>query len=187
VPWNLVTIGGARGEAAPLERAAEAAGLERMSVNPGMVLAPIPEEEKNPVEELSVSIVDTQEELLTYIKVLAEGFETPLDLLAPLNKPESLGDLDVTRYIGRAGGQPVVTGLRTTANRVGVIFNVVTLPAWRRRGFGRAITMRAARDGIAEGCVASFLQSSIIGFSMYLHAGYRHVTDFHVWMLKSPQ
>ena len=186
VPWNLVFIGGARGVAAPLERAAEAAGLERISVNPGMVLAPLPAEDRGSAGDLSIEIVDTPGELLVYTKVLSDGFETPLDVLAPLNKPESLRELDVTRYIGRVDGEPVVTGLRATVNRVAVIFNVVTLAPWRRRGFGAAITMRAAQDGVSEGCVASFLQSTIVGFSMYLHAGYRHITDFHVWTLTSP-
>ncbi|HLM71885.1 MAG TPA: hypothetical protein VK459_04325 [Polyangiaceae bacterium] len=187
VRWNMVIIDYGRPDRAPLEWAAEAAGMERVSVNPGMVLAPIPAEGKPTPEGLSIGIVDTPEELEVYMKTMADGFEMPPEVLAPLNDPSSLNAFDVTRYLGRSEGLPVVTGLRATANRVAVLFNIVTLPVWRRRGFGEAITMVAARDGMAEGCVASFLQSTIMGFSLYLHAGYRHITDFHVWAQKSPQ
>lgn len=184
LPWTLTMIDHGGFDRAPIERAAEAAGLERVYVNPGMVLAPLPAGKKPLPEGLSIEIVNTPEELLVYTKTLSDGFETPAEAFAPLNQPSSLDVFDVTRYLGRVDGQPVTTGLRATAYRVGVIFNMVTLPAWRRRGFGEAITLTAAHDGLAEGCVASFLQSTIMGYSLYLHTGYRHVMDFHVWSMK---
>jgi hypothetical protein len=185
VPWSLIILDDGRGEAAPLEQAAEAAGLELSAINPGLGLAPLPTEERAPVEGLSVRVVDTPEDLAVYAKVLTEGFESAPDELLPFNRPESLRELDMTRYLGRVDGEPVATGLRITANRVAVIFNVVTRSPWRRRGMGEAITMRAARDGLAEGCVASFLQSSVMGFSMYLRAGFQRVTNFQFWIMKS--
>lgn len=186
--WKLVLIGRGGEEAAPLGRAAEAIGLERVAANPGMMLAPIPAssaEEEPRGAELSVEVIDNPASLRVYTDLMADGFEMSLDALEPLNTPETLGTLDVTRYLGRVDGQPVATGLRATVNRVAVIFNVLTMPAWRRRGFGEAITWRAVRDGLDEGCVASFLQSSIPGYSVYLRMGYRHVTDFHVWEPKT--
>ncbi|MCK6586516.1 MAG: hypothetical protein HUU21_11880 [Polyangiaceae bacterium] len=185
MPWTLTIIDHGGFDKGPLERAAEASGLEQTASNPGMVLAPIPAKEKPLPEGLSISTVDTPEELVVYTTTMSEGFEMPPDVLAPMNQPNSLDVFDVTRYLGRAGGQPVATALRATAYRVGVIFNMVTLPAWRRRGFGEAITLAASRDGLAEGCVASFLQSTIMGYPLYLRAGYRHVMDFHIWSVKA--
>jgi GNAT superfamily N-acetyltransferase len=147
-----------------------------------MVLAPIPAAEKPCPEELSIEIIKTPEDLAVYANTMSEGFEMDPALLAPLNHPRTLRALDLKRYLGRVRGEPVATALRATVNRVAVLFNIVTLAPWRRRGFGEAITLRAAQEGLAEGCVASFLQSTMMGFPVYFRAGYRHVIDFHGWI-----
>jgi ribosomal protein S18 acetylase RimI-like enzyme len=179
LPWEVVLVG-RRTTTTSFMRVAEAAGLTHASVNPGMVLAPLAGTARE-IPGLTVSVVDNPSELLVYNDLIAEGFELGRELLAPLDNPSSLDAQDVVRYLGYADGQPVVTALRATANRVAVIFNVVTLPAYRRRGFGDALTRRAALDGAAEGCVASVLQSTLMGYPVYLKMGYRYVVDFQMW------
>lgn len=94
-----------------------------------------------------------------------------------INRP-----MDVTHYIGYLADAPVATAMLFCSHRIAGVFNVGTIPAARRRGIGAALTRRAVADGLAVGCVASALQASEMGLSMYLRLGYRQVGTYTVWL-----
>jgi predicted acetyltransferase len=71
--------------------------------------------------------------------------------------------------------------LRYTSHRIAGVHNVSTLPEFRGRGLGEAMTWHAALDGRAEGCIASALQASAMGFPIYERMGYRHVVSYETW------
>ena len=65
--------------------------------------------------------------------------------------------------------------LRVFAEGIAGIFNIATRPAYRGRGYGRAVTSRIVADGIARGADLAYLQSSPDGYPLYESMGFRTV------------
>jgi len=53
-----------------------------------------------------------------------------------------------------------------------MVFNVMTLPAWRRRGVGRAVMEAVIADGRALGCRRLVLRTSDEGSHLYAALGF---------------
>lgn len=54
----------------------------------------------------------------------------------------------------------------------GMVFNVMTAPAWRRRGVGRAVMEALIADGRALGCRRLILRASDDGSHLYAALGF---------------
>ena len=177
LPWHLTAAGEVAEAIAP---AAEAAGLTLDERRPGMLLAPlagaVPE-----VPGLAIEQVRDPAALAVFHATSAGGFEGGAELFPLVYQPAVLTVPDTALYVAYLDGEPVATAVRTTSYRIAGIGGVSTVPALRRRGIGEAVTWRAALDGLAEGCIASFLEATEMGFRVYARMGYRHVIDFHVW------
>lgn len=173
------------GDAAAVARAAPlvaAAGLTPGDPIPGMLLAPIPEPPPAPAG-LAIRRVADPDTLRIYNDTLAAGYGIPRDWLAIFDTPDTLDLHDFAFYLGTRDGVPVATSMCCTSRRIAGIYNVATLPAYRGRGYGTALTWRAAADGRVAGCLASALQSSAEGFPVYRRMGYRHVADYQTWVI----
>ena len=175
--WGLKAAGEA---AAAIAAAAEAAGLVPGERLPGMLLMPLAGEPPA-VPDLEIRVVRDPRELAAFNATSATGFGGGEDQFALIYQPAVLDAPDSTLYLGYLEGAPVATAVRNTSHRIAGIGGVSTIPAARRRGIGEAITWRAALDGVAEGCIASFLESTEMGYSLYERMGYRRVIDFHTW------
>jgi ribosomal protein S18 acetylase RimI-like enzyme len=84
--------------------------------------------------------------------------------------------------VGEVGGEPVTTGLGFTFGGSVSIFDIATLPAHRRRGYGAAVTVQAIRDGLSSGASWAWLQSSAAGLSVYERLGFRTVESWPCWI-----
>jgi GNAT superfamily N-acetyltransferase len=124
------------------------------------------------------------EETEPHVAVAAAAFEAPEELVRDLIRPV-LGLPGGRFYLGEADGHPVATGFGVTIGSFVVLFNVATMPASRGRGYGAAITARAASDGLAAGASWSWLQSSPAGYGVYQRLGYRTVESWQVWLRES--
>jgi predicted acetyltransferase len=78
-------------------------------------------------------------------------------------------------------GRPVATSFLLVTGDVAGVHIVGTLPEYRRRGIGAAMTQRCVDDGWSYGCTVSALQSSSSGYPVYERLGYRHVLDIQGW------
>jgi GNAT superfamily N-acetyltransferase len=76
-------------------------------------------------------------------------------------------------YLGRLDGEPVATSERFAAGRSVSVQYVVTLPAFRRRGIGAAMTARVLQDGRARGHDLAVLTASPAGIGVYRRLGFR--------------
>ena len=175
--WSLTAAGEIAEAVGP---AVAAAGFRLGERRPGMLLAPLAGEIER-IPGLEIREVRDERGLAEFIAASAAGFGGGADLFARMYGPASLVAPDVTLYVGYLAGEPVATAVRGTSYRIAGIGGVSTIPSARRRGIGAAITRRAALDGLDEGCVASFLQASEMGYGVYQRMGYRHVVDFHIW------
>lgn len=185
--FQIVTLPETLGSLAPL---IQELNLTEKEVAPGMVLDPIPDACPNPPKELRIRHVNSSEEVTDFLRTAAVGFGAPPDYFDAW-KPGLLAggagtwSLD-TVYVGYVDGKPAATSLRLTTGDVAGIYNVSTLPEFRRRGFGQSMTWRAVADGRAAGCRLSCLQASKMGRPVYERMGYRVIGEYSLWKKKAP-
>jgi ribosomal protein S18 acetylase RimI-like enzyme len=166
------------GSAVDLFEEATALGMSLAGELPAMVLedfATLPDALSAPV---TVRLLHPEERGL-HLAVAVEGYEAPLEMLAPL--VEAL-DPPVRLYVGEVEGEPAVTGAAIPVGDAVGIFNVATPPRHRRRGYAAALTARAVLDGLADGATWAFLQSSAMGRRMYESLGFRTVERWELWV-----
>src|SRR5882757_3292629 len=148
VPWSIHI----RGVPGPLiTEVAASYGLTIFNTQPLMVRRPdqgLPPEPA--IDSLRVRAVPVDEFDL-YARTVAEGFEVPHEMFQVLTEP-SLDKIDgMTFYLAELDGVPVGTGMTVISGDLTGIFNITTLPPYRRRGFGKAVTMEMVRAGFAAG------------------------------------
>lgn len=181
-PWQVVTTPHISNAIEPL---IQEFGLEKGRLEPGMVL----EYSKDlvvprPPPELEIKQVQEPQEIETFLRIGMQGFgDTSGTLLLPLANglAKKGGSFQGGCYLGFASGKPVSTSLRFNFGNVAGIYFVATLEGFRRRGYGEALTWRAALDGQKEGCIFSSLQASEMGLPIYEKMGYRKIVDYEVW------
>jgi GNAT superfamily N-acetyltransferase len=130
---------------------------------------------------LAVTVLEP-ERAAVHAELAAVGFDAPADAFLQLTTPSVLRRPGVCAYIGEIDGKAVATGVGVRlAEHVG-IFNVATLPAHRRRGYGAAITARAVRDGLDQGAKWAWLQSTTDGYRVYEQLGFRTLESWECWI-----
>jgi N-acetylglutamate synthase len=117
-----------------------------------------------------------------HASLAAAGFEAPEEYLLQLITTGLVNAPGVCCYLGELDGEPVSTGLGVTLGDSVGIFNIATLPAHRRQGYGAAITARAIRDGFSRGAQWAWLQSSPAGYPVYQRMGFRTVESRPCWL-----
>jgi len=122
------------------------------------------------------------EEGAAHISIAADAFGMPAELFAQLMTPEMLATEGLCCYVGEAGGEHVTTGMGVTLGRFVAIFNIATPSQHRGRGYGAAVTARAASDGIAAGAQWAWLQSSPAGHHLYERLGFTTVERWDCWV-----
>ena len=124
-------------------------------------------------------------EAAAHASVAAAGFGIPEDLFRRLVTPALLSLVSCRAYVGEVDGASVSTGMGVTVEGSTGVFNIATPPAWRRRGYGAAVTARVVDDGLAAGASWAWLQSSAAGYSVYERIGFRTVARWSCWASSS--
>jgi GNAT superfamily N-acetyltransferase len=185
--FQIVTLPKTLDELEPL---IQELNLTEKEVMPGMVLDPIPDACPDPPKELQIRHLSSPEEVTDFLRTTAVAFGAPPNFFNVL-KPGLLAggagswSRDAT-YVGYFGDKPAATSTRVTTGAVAGIYNVTTLPEFRRRGFGESLTWRAVADGRTAGCKLSYLQASEMGRPVYERMGYRVVEEYSLWKKKVP-
>jgi len=113
-----------------------------------------------------------------HILTAAAGFEMPVEWVEAIMSEAVAARPEATVYVGYTDGEPVSTGLGIRTGRTIGIYNIATLEAARRRGYGAAMTMRIVDDGAADGCDVAILQASDMGRPIYERLGFRTVVEY---------
>ncbi len=89
---------------------------------------------------------------------------------------------DFAAYVGYVDGEPVSTAATVVGGGAVGVYNVATLPARRRGGYGEAVMRYALEEARREhGLTRTILQSTPQGFNLYWRMGYRTVTKVAVF------
>jgi GNAT superfamily N-acetyltransferase len=117
-------------------------------------------------------------EIDALVDLAAEGFEMPRWMAELTNTPALLSSPTAATYFGKVDGVAVAMGVGARYGDVVGLFSICTLPAYRGRGYGAAITERIGADAFVQGCSLAYLQSSPMGQPVYERLGY---TTIETW------
>jgi ribosomal protein S18 acetylase RimI-like enzyme len=128
----------------------------------------------------------TPAEAALHADLAAAGFEGAAEHFRQLMTPALLNGRGMRAYVGELDGEPVTTGLGATGDGAVGVFNIATPPAFRRRGYGAAVTVRVVEDGLRDGAGWAWLQSSDAGYGVYERLGFRTVETWECWIKAPP-
>ena len=183
IPWSLVTTP----ESLPgWGRVINSLQLKLLETVPGMAWDVTVAASAACPRELEIHVISRPDEARTFWRIDAEGTGLPLDFWAPFAEQLAMEGAaawhPLTMYLGIVRGKPVCISMRIDSDGIGGIYAVVTLPEFRRKGYGAAITAVAAFDGKKAGSTLSYLQSSAMGRPIYEGLGYRLVEEYQFWV-----
>lgn len=164
------------------ERAAGAAGLRYTDTLPGMVLQPVPPVPPAP-PALEIRRVTTPDGLAAYAEVAARAFEQDAATTRRLLPMRLLEHPRWRSYLGYVDGRPAACSSLLVTDGVAGIYFVGTLPEYRRRGYGEALTWHAVREGAAAGSTLAVLQASELGQPVYARMGFRVTVGYKTFVL----
>jgi GNAT superfamily N-acetyltransferase len=159
-------------------------GLALVGHPPLMVRLPGPPPERPRSSPAAHEVLDA-DRLAAAERVLVEGY--PMPELLPLTAGDLLGrsllDGDTRVWLADVDGEPAATAVAHTAAGVTLVEFVATMPAFRGRGAGAAVTWAATLSDPRRPAV---LLASDDGRPVYERMGYFAVERWTVW-LRLPQ
>ena len=158
-------------------RACRAAGLAAVDTMPAMLLPQIDDQAPMP-PDLDILRADEPGAAADHQRVLAEGFPMPIEFAAMLVAPPLLTHAATELYVGYHAGEPVTASSLVVTGDIAGVYNVATVPRFRRRGYGEAMTAHALRRGAELGCTMATLQATLQGRPIYERMGFRTVAHY---------
>lgn len=173
VLWVVPPPGGIEGDL--LERGFELAEIPGMRM--GLDLLP----QLSAPNGIEVRLVDDDPDLLTVATTIAfttNGF--PEDVTEPmLEMLDRIPDRGRFRtFLATVDGVPAAASALLITGDTAGLYNVGTLPEFRRRGLGRLVSVAALEAGRAEGCMLGVLDASPDGDPVYRALGFEEVCRF---------
>jgi len=125
---------------------------------------------------LQIRRVRTPEQLADFAHIISIMWTPPdpevvnfYQLAAPaILKPDS----PMWFYVGYVDETPVATAEATVADGIVGLYNICSLPDFRQRGFGTAMTLQPLLDARAENVTTAILQATELGARVYARLGF---------------
>ncbi|HEY8456768.1 MAG TPA: GNAT family N-acetyltransferase [Actinopolymorphaceae bacterium] len=139
-------------------------------------------DESPSVDGLPINRISAPVELETWADTLAQGFGEGEREARWAAKVYARAGFDRFRhYLGSIGEQPVGTATLFLGAGVAGIYFVMTVPAFRRRGIGAALTLAALREARDLGFRVGVLCSSPAGHSVYSRIGFADYCEMRLY------
>lgn len=137
------------------------------------------------VDGLEFKIADDDKSAWVWAEVFTQGYGLPLGMEPSIFETwGSMGrNLPLRNYIGYLNGKPVATSCLFLGGGAAGIYSVATLPDYRGRGVGAAMTLKPLFDAQSMGYRIGVLQSSEMGFDNYKRLGFRHLCQIENYFL----
>jgi GNAT superfamily N-acetyltransferase len=148
---------------------------------PAMALHPIVLADATP-PRCTVRAVESDTDLRAFQDIQAEVFDIAPDVVTeflPRAAVETAGICFLLAFHDDVACATAATSV--SAHGAGIV-GVATLPAYRRRGLGRAVTTAAARWGAEQGADLAWLYPSAMARPLYEGLGFRAVDETQVWV-----
>jgi ribosomal protein S18 acetylase RimI-like enzyme len=158
-------------------RLTRAAGFSEVDTMPAMLLPRIGEQPPMP-SDLDILRADEEGTASDLQRVLADGFPMPAEFAALLVAPPLRSHHATELYVGYHAGEPVAASSLVITGDVAGVYNVATLPRFRRHGYGEAMTAHALGRGAELGCSMGTLQATLQGRSIYERMGFHTVAHY---------
>lgn len=129
--------------------------------------------------DLRIEEVTTPETLIEFERTSLAGFESPPSPPGSIHHPDSLNGGTLAYFLGRVNGEPVSASIACVAAGCVGVYGVATIPEFRGRGYGAAMTWKAL--SVAPNLV-SVLQPSDLARPLYERLGYESVGRFTSWI-----
>jgi ribosomal protein S18 acetylase RimI-like enzyme len=153
------------------------AGWTLDNTNPVMVFPPVaPGADATLPPGVTIETVDDDESFVAWSRIVALGFGFPADSVEPAHTLDRLlglpGETPFVRYLARVDGEPAATSALLPTGTLGGIYSVATLPEFRGRGLGGAVTMHVVHAANAIDASMAVLQASKMGEPVYARLGF---------------
>jgi ribosomal protein S18 acetylase RimI-like enzyme len=159
-------------------RQLETGGFKFNNDPPGMVveLAQLNESIRTP-DGLKITRVETAEVMETWAHVFTQGYGLPLEWESDVLDSMVATSLDgpQSAYLAIVDEAPASAAALFLGAGVAGIYNVGTLPEWRGKGIGAAITLQPLVEARSQGYRIGSLQSSEMGYKVYERLGFREM------------
>lgn len=169
--WSMQVVGH---EPTGTERSAAAGrGLRELRF-PTMIrpLADLPDED-GIMPSVTFRTVRTPEDRAAFVRALGESFGADASLGEPFVTNAVLAHPGITVYIAVVDGQVAATGITMLDDQGWLgVYSGGTIPAFRRRGLGRALLLHRLTEGRRAGAHTAYLQSSEMGRPLHEALGF---------------
>ena len=156
-------------------RQLQAHGFSYFADLPGMAMELVALPEKVPAPDgLKFQLVEDAETMRTFVNTFIPGYGLPPEFESPMyDLMQATLHGAMISYLATIDEQPVATAVVVLDAGVAGLYNIATLPAWRGRGIGTAITLHAALQARQQGYRVGILQSSELGYKVYQRLGFK--------------
>lgn len=138
-------------------------------------------------EEVEITVLQTRQDQVDWLNVMIEGFAEPAtsrqDMQQLLVNSLTESQPVFEHFLARWQGEPCATATLLHANQAGGIYNVATVPAFRGRGLGTALTLFAMQSAGKAGYTEAILFATPAGFPVYKRLGFETIStaDLFIW------